>query len=188
MCEARRQLNLEAMIVGLFLERNDFGSAIDVSLHEVSAQAIAGAKGALEINRAAAAECFEICPLEGLLKQIEPDVVARASADSETASIYGDAVTSANGFADAWRDDLQLRALIRGAVCADAADFFDKTGEHRSFLTARNQPANQQKHWQQNGQRKFQDESDETRRVHFMLLGDGLDHEIWAVADVSDRA
>jgi len=43
-------------------------------------------------------------------------------------------------------------------------------------------------HRQQTGQRKLPDELQKGRHEDFLPLGDGLDHEVRAVADVSRRA
>src|SRR2546427_397665 len=53
------------------------------------------------------------------------------------------------------------------------------------LLAAQRQPANQEKYRQQDGNGKLCDEANKTRRLHFVLLGDCLDHEIGTVADVS---
>src|SRR5207244_9397208 len=122
---------------------------------------------------------------ERFLKQVEADSVMRAGSGGETASVHRHAFTHANAFANARGADLQACATAAG----NAADFFDETGEHRCvFLTLRNEPANQQKHRQENGQGKLQNKSDETGGVHFVLLGDRFNHEVGTVADVGERA
>src|SRR6184192_785721 len=52
------------------------------------------------------------------------------------------------------------------------------------LLAALNYPVNQQKHRQENGKREFYHKTNKTWRVHSVLLGDRLDHEVGTVADV----
>src|SRR5437588_720755 len=53
------------------------------------------------------------------------------------------------------------------------------------LLARQRQPANQEKYRQQDGKGKLCDEANKTRHLHFVLLGDCLDHEIGTVANVS---
>jgi hypothetical protein len=53
------------------------------------------------------------------------------------------------------------------------------------LLARQRQPANQEKYRRQDWKGKLCDEANKTRRLHFVLLGDCLDHEIGTVADVS---
>jgi hypothetical protein len=46
------------------------------------------------------------------------------------------------------------------------------------LLARQRQPANQRKHRQEDRKGKLYDEANKTRRLHFVLLGDCLDHEV----------
>src|SRR5450755_85444 len=60
--------------------------------------------------------------------------------------------------------------------------------QYYDFSAAKEHQPDDDQHGQQERQRELEDEAKEGRRRNFLLLGDSLDHEVRAVADVGERA
>src|SRR5438445_11182915 len=73
--------------------------------------------------------------VERFLEEIESELLSAMRADGQTTASHSDAATGSNLFRDTRCGDLQLRAAIAGANPKHAADFLDKTGEHRSTFS-----------------------------------------------------
>src|SRR5438552_2263507 len=118
------------MVGAPFSQRYNARGAIYVSLHKMAAETPIGREGALEINPAFLTQRLQVCPVEGLLQQVEAKLLTAMGHHREAATIDRNAVAYLDFLCYTRRDDLELRAPISPVDPDDAADFFNQTGKH----------------------------------------------------------
>jgi hypothetical protein len=92
-----------------FLESDNIGSAINVTLHEMSAQAVGGGESPLQVHGTVAFKRAEICSGHCFLHEIECDVFTPMRGHGKAAAVHGNAVAGVNAPGDTRRCELQLR-------------------------------------------------------------------------------
>ena len=122
--EVGGQVDFEPMVVPGSLERNRLAGAVDVSLDEMSVQTRVGPQRPFEIDRAVAAQRFQICPVERFLEQIECELVVASGGNCEAATVHCDAVTNVDPGRKPRRCDLQLGRPLLHPDPEHAPDLF----------------------------------------------------------------
>src|SRR5262249_50082019 len=103
----------------------DPGRAIDVTLDKMPANPTVGRERAFQIDRAIAAQGFEICAIQRLVQQVERELIAALPGDGQATSVNGHAVTDRNTFGQAWRFNLKFCASLARPDPERSSDFLD---------------------------------------------------------------
>src|SRR5438034_276080 len=83
----------------------------------------------LEVDPAFLTQRLQVCPVDGLLQQVEAKLLTTMGHHREAATIDRNAVAYLDFLCYTRRDDLELRAPISPVDPDDAADFFNQTGK-----------------------------------------------------------
>ena len=126
----RRQCDVDAEVGAFFLDGQDLGRAVDMSLHEVAAQPPFDPQGSLEIDRCAGFQTTEVGPLEALLEQVEHALVVALGGDGQATTIHGHAFADADAAGGAGPFDQQLNGLPAAPEPDNLAYFANQTGKH----------------------------------------------------------
>src|SRR3989442_7979969 len=130
LCKLGRQLDFQSRVCAFLVEGNNAGHAIDVTLHEMSAEPSLDRQSALQIHRIVSAQFLQVGASDCFFEKIEGETIAAPRSQREAAAIHGDAVAAPCLFRSPRRGNLQLSAAIARAHLNDLADFFDQAGEH----------------------------------------------------------
>ena len=123
-----------------FVESDNIGSAIDVTLHKMSGQAVGGGERALEVDRAVAFKRTEICPSPCLLHEIECDVFTPMRCHGKAAPIHRNAVAGVDAGGDSRCCELELRYPVGGTNPEHAPNLLDQSGKHSRVIVRRHTP------------------------------------------------
>jgi hypothetical protein len=130
LCKPGLQLDFQSKIRAFLLHRNNARRAINMTLHEMSAEPSSGWESALQVHGVVRLQFFQIRAVDCFLEKIEGETIAASQSQCETTAIHSDAVAGPRVFSDGWRGNLQLRAAIGFMHLKDVADFLDQAGEH----------------------------------------------------------
>src|SRR4051812_26671370 len=114
---------------GLF-ESEDARRAIDVPLHEMTAELALREERAFQVNDCVAAQLSEVGAIERFLQKVEGDLLCTMRRDREATAVNGDAVSCPGVGRDPRRRNLELHSLIGGADPKQLSNFLHKAGEH----------------------------------------------------------
>src|ERR1700681_1085212 len=125
MAELAGQFDFQSMIRAVRPEDEDGGSAIDVPLHKVAADAAIRSQGAFEIHNAVAAEEPQVCAVESFCQQIKSELTATERSDGKATTVDGQAVAFVNFLGNPRCGNLELGSAIRRPNPENGAEVFD---------------------------------------------------------------
>lgn len=129
-----REGDFEPVILPEGRNIEDFGSGIDVALHEVTAEAVTDCESALEVDEAALGELAERGDFQCLCQDVETDGFAQAG-DGEAAAVDGYRVAHGEFGCEGYRE-FQAGLISIIGEGDDRACGFDESGEHLIGLSS----------------------------------------------------
>lgn len=129
--ELRRKGDGETVILSDFFIREHFRTRIDMTLHKVSAEPVADAKGTLEIDGITGLQFAQIREPQRLMQEIKSHRPVFHLGHGETGSVIRDTLTQGHFF-DKTRSDPELRTGLNRLEADDLATFFNDPCEHRT--------------------------------------------------------